>query len=101
MLKGAFVVGENQDANSDWSRRFKANLMESMVEIRGMLGTAKITGRDLLQMKKGDIIQLNEDYEHPVEILVEDVRKFWGMIGTHNSGRALQITGVEHVKRSN
>lgn len=99
VLKGSFV-SENLDLDTVWSHRFRGNLMESTVEIRGMLGTAKITGRDLLQMKKGDIIQLNEDYEHPVEILVEDIRKFWGIIGTHKSGRALQITGIEEIKRS-
>lgn len=100
ILKGVFI-SDNLDLDNIWSQRMKGSLMESGIEVRGMLGTATITGRELLQMKVGDIIQLNEDYEHPVEIIVEGVRKFWGIAGTHKSARALQITGLEEPKRSN
>lgn len=98
VLKGAFVA-ENLDMDSIWSHRLRGSLMDATVEICGRLGTATLSGRDLLQMKKGDILQLNEDYEHPVEILVEGIRKFWGIVGTHKSGRALQITGIVETKR--
>lgn len=99
LLKGAFV-GDNLDLDGTYSRRLQANLMESSVELRGMLGSATITGHDLLRLRPGDILQLNEDYEHPVEIDIEGVRKFWGVIGAHKSARALQITGIEPPKRS-
>lgn len=99
ILKGAFI-NDRQDRDSMWSQRLQSSMMEAGVEVRGMLGTATITVRDLLQMKPGDILQLNEDYEHPVEILVEGMRKFWGVCGAHKSGRALQITGIEEPKRS-
>jgi len=99
ILKGAFVT-DRLDLDNAWCQRIQGNLMESIVEICGRLGTATITGRDLLQMKKGDIIQLNEDYEHPIEILVENNTKFWGVAGAHKSARALQITGLEEPKRT-
>jgi flagellar motor switch protein FliM len=99
ILKGAFI-NETHQADGIWSQRLRGTLMESGVEVRGLLGSATITVREMLQMKVGDILQLNEDYEHPVEILVEGTRKFWGIVGTHKSGRALQITGIEEPKRN-
>ena len=97
-LKGSFV-SDSLDLDNRVTRHLKMALMEAAVEVRAMLGTATITGRDLLQMKTGDVIQLNEDYEHPVEILVEEIRKFWGSIGAHKCGRALQITALEEPKK--
>ena len=97
-LKGTFV-SEDIDLDSKWTQRLQDLLKASSVEVTGRLGSARITGRDLIQMKAGDVIQLNEDYEHPVEILVQGVTKFWGVIGAHKSGQALQITGLEQPKR--
>ena len=98
ILKGSFV-DEELDRDPLMSSRLRGSLIEANVEIKGVLGTSTITGRDLLSMKVGDIIQLNEDYEHPVEMLVQGVRKFWGVVGAHKSARALQITGLEDIKR--
>ncbi len=98
-LKGSFV-NENQEMDSIWSQRVRNSVLDASVELHGKLGTATITARDLLQMKAGDILQLNEDYEHPVEIMVEGVCKFWGVVGAHKSTRALQITGLELNQRN-
>lgn len=98
ILKGAFTI-KNADVDQSQARRVNRTIQEASVEVRAMLGTATITGRDLLAMKEGDILQLNEDFEHPVEILVQGLRKFWGVIGTHKSTRALQITGIEEPQR--
>lgn len=97
ILKGTFVA-DKLDLDSDLSRRIQTTLLEASLELEAQLGTATITGRDLLSMKKGDILQLNEDYEHPIEILVEGVRKFWGIVGVHKSTRSLQITAIEEAK---
>ncbi|MRR13679.1 flagellar motor switch protein FliM, partial [bacterium] len=98
ILKGTFVADETEQ-DASLTDRLKANLMESTLELSAILGSATITGRDLLRLKAGDIIQLNEDSESPVEIMVEGTRKFWGMVGAHKSNRALQITAVEEMKR--
>jgi flagellar motor switch protein FliM len=97
ILRGSYV---NEDASSDdnWTTRLRENLLGSGVELRALLGTATINLQELLQLKIGDIVQLNEDYEHPIEISVEGERKFWGAVGSHKSNRALQITGIEPQK---
>ena len=98
-LKGSFV-SENFDMDSISAQRVKETLDLTKVELTGKLGTATITLRDLLEMKKDDILQLNEDYEHPVEIQIEGECKFWGIVGGHKSTRALQITGIEELRKS-
>lgn len=92
-LKGSFIT-EKQDRDSTWVQKFSAQLNESTVQLRVMLGSAGITVKDLLHLKPGDILQLNEDYEHPVSVLVEGVKKFEGTVGSHKSGRAIQVTNV-------
>jgi flagellar motor switch protein FliM len=99
-LKGAFV-GDTQDTDKIWTQRLTQNLKKAPVEINGKLGTTNITGRELLNLKRGDIIQLEQDFEHPVEILVEGICKFWGIAGIHKSTKALQISAVEPMQGKN
>jgi flagellar motor switch protein FliM len=91
LLKGSFV--DEMEVDEVWNKRLRRNLVESEVELKARLGSATINGRDLLNLQVGDIIQLDEDYEHPIGILVEDKEKFCGIIGTHKSAKALQVTG--------
>jgi flagellar motor switch protein FliM len=93
VLKGVYVA-DKDGPSAEATQAMRQQLMRLNVELQAVLGSANLTGRELLNMKPGDIIQLDEDYEHPVEIMVEGRRKFWGMVGAHKSGRALQITGV-------
>lgn len=92
VLKGTFV--EDSEIDQIWANGLMGNLVEARLDICAQLGTAEITGRELLNLKTGDVIQLNEDYEHPIQIDIEGVHKFWGIVGAHKSGRALQITGL-------
>lgn len=93
VLKGTFVADKAAD-DSEGKQFMSQLLLGSRVEVRAILGGATIQGGDLINMKTGDIIQLDEDFEHPVEILVEGYRKFWGVVGSHKSCRALQITAL-------
>jgi flagellar motor switch protein FliM len=93
VLKGVYVA-DKDGPSADATDAMRRQLMRSKVELQAILGGASLSGHELLNMKPGDIIQLNEDCEHPVEIMVEGRRKFWGMVGAHKSGRALQITDV-------
>lgn len=92
-LKGSFIK-EQQDPDSRWFQRFREQLRGANVELRARLGSTSISVQELLDLKTGDIIQLEEDYEHPVEVYVEGIRKFMGTVGAYKSNRAIQITGI-------
>jgi flagellar motor switch protein FliM len=93
-LKGS-VISESLDEENTWAQRLKNSLNEAVVDVRALLGSAVLSVRDLLNLKPGDIIQLREDYEHPVEVLIEGVPKFWGQVGSHKCARSIQITGIQ------
>lgn len=92
-LKGS-IISENLEEASVWTARLSASLRESVLELKAKLGEATLSVEELIKLQVGDIIQLREDYEHPVEIQVEGVPKFWGTVGSHKSTRAIQITGI-------
>lgn len=98
-LKGS-VISESLDDENTWAHRLKRSLADAEVEVRARLGSATLTVNDLLNLKTGDIIQLREDFEHPIEVMIEGVSKFWGQVGSHKCARAIQITGIQEPERT-
>lgn len=94
ILKGT-IISEDLGSEYAWSDLMAKQLNDSCVELRALLGSAVISINDLLNLKPDDIIQLREDYEHPVEVKVEGVTKFWGSVGSHKCARAVQVTAFE------
>lgn len=99
-LKGSYI-GDKSDGSADGAENLRTLLRGSRVELRAVLGHALLSGRDLLNMKPGDIIQLDEDFETPIELLVEGNRKFVGQVGAYKSSRALQITAISDAAKGN
>jgi len=85
---------ESLELDNAWTERIKVRLKDSPISIRSMLGSATITGKDLLNLKVGDIIQLNEDQNSLNLIYVENVLKFFGITGAYSGSRAIKITDI-------
>ena len=81
-----------------WRERVATNLMEVPVGMTVRLGTANISGREVLQLQVGDVIQLNERCEQDLNVYVEDVLKMRGAPGSCKGNKAIQVT--ELVKRA-
>ncbi|MBW1711687.1 MAG: flagellar motor switch protein FliM [Deltaproteobacteria bacterium] len=80
------------EVDLEWMRRFKKQLREAEININVILGNATITGRELLALKPGDVIQLDQDASDPVIALVQGVPKFKGMPGLADGNQAMKIT---------
>lgn len=65
------------------------NVGVSFNETNALLG-------EILSMKPGDVICLNHPITAPVNVTVEHLRKFKGVIGTDNHRYAVQIASVLH-----
>jgi flagellar motor switch protein FliM len=74
-----------------WKRRLQKRLEESTVDIAVRLGTARITGRRLLELKAEDIINLNKDLNDFLLVTVGGVPKFKGVAGLLNGNRAVKV----------
>ena len=85
---------EQLEVDRSWSNRFKAGLMKSYVDIMVELGRVSVYGKDIVNLKKGDVIQLERFASDPLEIYVEGVPKYKGYPGTFKGNQAIQIAQI-------
>jgi len=77
-----------------WMERFRAQLKEAAVDIRVILGTTEIRPRELLNLRVGDVIQLDQDVTDPLAAQVQGVKKFTGIPGLWRGNKAFQVLDV-------
>ncbi|MCB0421951.1 MAG: flagellar motor switch protein FliM [Bdellovibrionales bacterium] len=91
-LSSGFQVESDQTDKKLWTSIIRDQLLETDVELNVNLGHTEITLQELMSMKKGDIIQLDQDATGEFDIFVEDVKKFRGYNGIHHGTVAMQVT---------
>lgn len=89
--------GETLEVDQAWTRHVEEKIKEMTIGLSCTLGTAKITGRELLEMKVNDVIQLDQKVSDPIIVSVEGIPKFKGYPGTSNKKKAIRIE--ERVSR--
>jgi flagellar motor switch protein FliM len=89
---------ERLEVDHAWIARFKERLMETPVELLVRFGRSQITGRQLLSLKPGDIIMLENDVDELLEAEIQGVRKFQGIPGLVKSNKAFQIVKEEEIR---
>lgn len=93
----ASFQSERLEVDHAWISRFKERLMETPVEVVVEFGKTQLSGRQLLSLKKGDIILLDTDVEDLLRAEVQGVKKFWGVPGNVKSNKAFQILREEET----
>ncbi len=88
---------ERLEVDHAWIARFKERLMETPVEMVVRFGRSQITGRQLMSLKPGDILLLDNDEDDLLEAEVQGVRKFNGIPGQVKSNKAFQIVKEEEI----
>ena len=94
----ASFQSERLEVDHAWISRFKDRLMETPVEMLVRLGRSKITGRQLMSLRPGDIILLDTDVEDLLPAEVQGVRKFQGIPGSVKGAKAFQVIKEEETK---
>lgn len=69
-------------------------LQSTRIVVKAILGKSKLEVGDLLTLKCGDVIRLNESYNDPVTILVDEKQKFFAQPGVSKGRMAVQVTDV-------
>lgn len=64
------------------------------MEIKAVLGQSMIEFGDFLNLKKGDVIRLDESYDSPVTLQVDNKLKFYAQPGVSKGRMAIQVTEV-------
>ncbi len=84
--------GEKLDVDQAWTRYIEKKIKELPINLVCTLGVTKITGRELLEMKVGDVIKLDQKVSDPLIMSIDGIPKFRGYPGTSNKRKAIRIS---------
>lgn len=90
---GSSLKGEDDDSeDANQSRGALLNrLQDATAEVCGILGTATMSMREVLDLQPGDVIRLDQAMGTPVVITVNGKKWFYGAPGTRKNKMALRI----------
>jgi flagellar motor switch protein FliM len=91
-LQSGFQVESDQTDKKLWTSIIREQLLETDVEIKVNLGQTEIMLKDLMNMKVGDVIPLDQDASGEIDVQLENVKKFKGYYGIHHGTVAVQVT---------
>jgi flagellar motor switch protein FliM len=93
-LSSGFQVESDQTDKRLWTAILEEQFLDTEVEMRVSLGTTEISMNDLLNMKEGDVIPLEQDATGELNVEVEGVKKFKCYYGISHGNVAAQVTRV-------
>lgn len=77
-----------------WQDVLEDEIQAIPTNVTAQSGTMTLTVQQILNMKVGDILNLNYDPGAPLNVLVDEKIKFSAIPGTHNGKKAISLTGV-------
>ncbi|MBI1911753.1 MAG: flagellar motor switch protein FliM [Deltaproteobacteria bacterium] len=90
---------EADEEDKDWSGLFREQFGYVPLTVSSEIGTAQINVSELLNLKAGDVIQLNRKAREPLEMKVEGISKFTAKPGQVDNHYALQILSAITERR--
>jgi flagellar motor switch protein FliM len=91
-LQSGFQVESDQTDKKIWAGIIQEQLMETAVDLRVDLGYTEITLEELMGLKPGDVISLDQDANGEFDVQIEGVRKFKSFYGINHGSVAVQVT---------
>ena len=83
-----------------WREQIFSHLVAVPMEVCVRLGTAEISGREVLELKAGDVIQLKERITEPADVFVEDILKMHGHVGSCSGRKAIKVSNLIHPRKA-
>ena len=82
---------EQLEVDKSWANIFKSSLLKLSVDASVELGRAQVFAKDIMNLKKGDVIQLEHYASDPLDIYVEGIKKIKGYPGIYKGNQAVQV----------
>ncbi|MBW1635198.1 MAG: flagellar motor switch protein FliM [Deltaproteobacteria bacterium] len=79
---------------SSWQSVLEDEVLEMAASITAQSGTINLSISQLLQLKNGDLLDLDYDPDRPLTVFVENQPAFFAVPGTHNGKKAINLTGM-------
>ena len=90
---------EKRDIDQKWAKGMVKGLRNSTITLTVNLGQTELKGKEIVNLKKGDVIPLDQYCNESLNIYVEDILKFKGHPGVYRSNQAILITElIDSVK---
>ena len=75
-------------------RQIIKGLRHSNVDLIVDLGRTKLNGKEIMDLKKGDVVPLDQYCRDGLNIYVEDILKFKGQPGVYKGNQAVEILEI-------
>lgn len=98
ILSSGFHQEKASSDNTFWAARLIRHIEETFVNMQVNLGETEFTLADLLSMKVGDVIPLNQDASGEMNVIVEGETKYRGLFGSSRGAMAIQVTEIVENK---
>lgn len=85
--------GANKGGTDETRRTIKRSLDRAKLQVIAELGKTRLPLRELLEIKNGDVLRLDQYVGDPLKIKIGDSVKFAGQAGTIKGKVAVQVTG--------
>jgi len=90
----SWVAYGRREATPQSIQRITQNLKSAMVELKVRLAQTRITTRELIGLRVGDVITTEKDVRSPLLVTVEGVPKFRAAPGAYKARKAIRIEEV-------
>jgi flagellar motor switch protein FliM len=88
----AGIQSDRIERDDRWINTMRENIGQSELEVSSELTTARMSLRDLMNMKPGDVIPI--EMPSAIDVCVENVPIFRGSMGVSNGRRAIKISDI-------
>lgn len=82
---------EEAKVDQAWVNNMRQGLMQVDVELAVELGQARLSVKEVRNLKKGDILILDGDFKDPLVAAVEGMAKFEGFVGKFNNKKVFRV----------
>lgn len=91
-LSSGFQVESDQTDKKLWSSIINRQLLDTEVKVLVELGKTHVSLQEIMNLKKGDVIPLDQDATGELDVQIEGVNKFKSYYGVSHGNVALQLT---------
>ncbi len=97
-LSSGFQIESDQTDKKLWTSTIKEQLMDTEVKVLVNLGETMITAQELMKLKVGDIIPLNQDVNGQFDVQIESVKKYKSYYGVSHGNKAVKVSSKVNKK---
>ena len=81
-----------------WVNGLRGRLSNTEVDMVVKLGRTQLSVRDLINLKEGDIIVLENNFKNPLMAQVAGIPKYQGYVGRFNNKKVFKVDGPIHLE---